>query len=161
MVEVDAMLAADPIVRAESLSAIFRGKTFDQLRVGMEFRLASMQLFFRTEYHVGATLDGQNFAANLDGLTDQLLKIANGFFIFRGTDDEEMAIGVGSFRAAHIEKADAVSCVHHAIDVGFHTNIFMQMLQRLLGRDAGRFCHGRQSKAAEKQWAHSAKSAHA
>lgn len=142
MVEVNAVLAADAIVGAESLSTFFRGKAFCQLRIGMELRLAPMKLFFRVEDHVGAALDGKNPAANLDGLTDELIEIANGLCVFRGTDDEEMAIGIRGIRAAHIDEANAVTCVHHAINVGFHTNIFMQMLQRLLGRNAGRLRHG-------------------
>src|SRR6185437_4512271 len=84
--------------------------------------------------------------ADLNGLTDQSIEIADGLLILNGTDNEEMAIRVGSLRAAHIQKSDAVNSIDHAIDVGFHAHIFMQMLQRLLRRDTGTLRHGDRAK---------------
>ena len=125
------MLAADSIVCGESLSAVFRRKRFDQLRIRMEFLLAAVQLFLAAEHHVGAALDGADCATNLDRLTDETFEIAHGFFVFTRTENEEMTIGIGGFGTAYVQKIDAIARVHDTIHMSFNADIFMEMLQGL------------------------------
>lgn len=137
MTEVDAVLTTHAIARAESLAAIFRRKRLEQLRVGMELFLAAMELLLSAEDHICTPLEGANLAANLDCLTDKLLQIAGEFLIFVRTEQEEMAIGVGSLRAAHIQEMDSVAGIHDAVDVDLHTDIVMEILHRLVRGNAG------------------------
>ncbi len=140
MMEVDAALTHDSIVRAEGLTASFRGESRDQLRIRMKFFFAAMQLLFAAVHHIGSPLNGVDRSANLDGLTDQALQAPSGAFVLIGTEKEEVAIGVGSLRATHIQKMGSISRVHDAVYVGFDTDILVDMLECLVGGDASMFC---------------------
>ena len=136
MMKMHSMLTHRPIVRVEALAAVFRREALDQLRVRMKFFLAAVKLPLTAQDYVRAALDSLNRSADMDGLVDQRLQVADGFSIAAETYHKEMAVRVRRLRAADIQKVCATRRIHHSIHMRRNAGVFIDMLERLVGRNA-------------------------
>ena len=135
MVEMHAPLATRAIPCLERLTAIFRGEIFDESRIWLESSFAAVKLLFSAEDNIRASLDRVDGPANVDDVASQAMKIDHGFFVLTETEDKEMTVGVGGLWAADIQKMDPVRRIHHAIDMRRDADVFIQVLQSIIGRD--------------------------
>ena len=136
MVKMYAVLAHRSIFCAECLPAILCGKALDQLWVRMEFLLAAMELLLAAQDNVRPSLNGLDCPANMDGLVDQSLKVADRFFIPAEADNEKMTVDVGCLRTAYVQKVRAIGRIHHAIHMRCDADAFVDVRERLIRHQA-------------------------
>ena len=130
-----AVLAHRSVLCVEGLPAVLRGKALDQLRVRVKFLLAAAELLFAAQHHVRAPLDSVDSPANMDGLVDQGLKIAYGFFIVAETYYKKMAVDVGGLWTAYVQEMRAIRCIHHTIYMCRHTDTFVDVRECFVRHD--------------------------
>ena len=101
----------------------------------MEFFFAAVELLLAAQHNLGASLNRMYRSANVNGLANQALNIANGFFVLAGIDNKKMAVGIRCLWATHIEKMNVVRRIDHPVDMRRNADVFIGVPQRILRCD--------------------------